>query len=360
MKLVFLFALLGITYCSSADETNKKININRLDRIRSHEQYLYILSSDDYILQIKHSDLKHIDDTLFVNKAEIREQVFHNFFGDDYSSKMETMNQVAKLGRVPENFKIKDFEVVGDTLVLLTQIDYPYQPDANNIRVQRLASITKMLGGQLLSNAVVDARQFTLEGEQPPYFIATSSFEYFNHNLYFNILKDSLTAANYFFVSTHTASESIKYNQAVELMLPYCFVQNNMGYLMSRSLLKDGIVSNVYTDTLYDLESKQLFSLGLTYNNNIRKEDAMSLRPKIDFTIFGCSKKDDVLTVIYQLHDDIWLGRYSYKNGQKLKELSKKKMTQTFGGISPFSTVMDEQGFYVFNPGNMQFQYTAY
>lgn len=365
MKLLFSILLMSIITLTLQNDvygqsSQRRINIRSLKGIKEHGEYLHMLCSNDYILRVKKDNLQYVYDTLHIEQAQIKEAVFQNLFGEDYTAKLDTMTRLAVLAEVRDNFQVNDFEVAGDTLMLLTQINYPYQPSETSVRVKRVPSITKIVNGELLSCDVVDYSRFSNGGKDSMYYIETGSFKYYNNRLYFNVRKDSVTDKNYFFAETRTSSNKIKCKSIVEYLLPNSLVQSKTGYLMSQSLLYDGIVSNVYSDTLYDLNDKVAIDLGISYKNTIRKDDALILKPKVDFTVFGFSKTNDTLSVIYKSGEDIWLGTYTYVAKGKIRNVKSSNISAVFEGISPFSTVANREGFYVFDANRMEFRYVAY
>lgn len=336
------------------------IDVKSLSRIRDDKNYLYLLSTNDYILTVKKDNLYSVHDTVWINKSLIKAEIFHSLFGTNYRLKIDTLNHIAALAKIPDNFQIRDFEINNDTIILLTQINYPIQTNSERIMVKRIPSIIRIHNDRILSADILDYSMFTYDNPNAKYYIETSSFEYFNNDFYFNIRKDSLTDKNYFFASTKKKQDRISYKKIIHYPIPYCLVESNTGYFMSRSILSDGLLSNVYSDTLYDLSTNNTLKLNISHKNHINKEDALNLAPKLDFIVLGLSKVNDTLHTLFMLNEEIWHNSYIVNNTQNVKKINSVKITELIKGTNPFSIITNQSGFYSYNSHKKQFHYFDY
>ena len=316
---------------------NKVINEHRMGNIdypkleftRQSDSFIYMGGACEYILRIRKDNPFKVSDTLFVGDKNLTKELYKITYGKKYLERLDSFKVWAKRLHHSTSFEVSDFQVHGDTVWVMIAI-IAIEKTHEGFTVGKDGYMLAYHKNKCIARLLIDAPK-THEFKGIGRYGLNNGFFIRNHGcFYISAYKDSVYDKVYMLAQCKIDSNKIKMDKIVPYSLPQEFLNNEIGYTMSSAESSDGLLSNVYSGVLYDLNRNSQFVLPNSHiENNFTYQEVVDLNYKTNFMIHSLRLDKNNLQVIYQNGDSILDAHYNY-TGKECRFVSKKVLIQPY------------------------------
>ena len=325
------------------DKEPGSISSNSIARIRAFKSNLYLRPyKKPYILVVDTGSLLAAVDTIRFDLNKIRTETYKAYYGDSYKQKLTEFDSLS----LQPMTGISQFSISENGLYGLARTNIVNKrKDGREIKgVLSLCKFNSNTGTEFLGLVTNRGKDGKLLSDSYPTDIWIAENK---ERFYISIIDNDPTDTTSVIAELSLIDGRFVPTSRLPYYLPKSTLDSKLGTFMFSLSSNGSVVSNMYSNKFYDLETKSLIHLpDLDDSAVYTKEKLMSKNFMLKFRIIDFEKIDDKLLVSYLYNSKAYVAGYAIRKGA-VTPLFKNEVLGDMMRWNPYTIAPTRNGYYV-------------